>query len=783
MIFSESWLREWVNPDADLNTLCHQLTMAGLEVEGTQGVAAEFTHIVVGEVLAVEAHPDADKLRICKVNAGAGESLQIVCGAPNVHVGMKAPLAKIGAVLPGLKIKKGKLRGVESFGMLCSAKELGLADDASGLLPLPSDAPVGEDLRAYLQLEDRAIELSITPNRGDCLGICGIAREVGALFKAPVTEAEIKAVPPQCDDTLTVELLNSTACPHYAGRILKNINPQAETPLWMQERLRRSGLRSISAVVDVTNYVLLELGQPMHAFDLAKLSGGIRVRNAEGGEKLTLLDEQEITLDADTLVIADHQQAHALAGVMGGLASSVGDTTGDIFLESAFFSPLPLAGCARRYGLQTDSSYRFERGVDFSLQVKALERATALILDICGGTPGPVTEVTAPAELPRLQPITLRAARIQRLLGLELTPDVISDCLTRLGMSIHVQDANTWTIVPPAYRFDIRIEADLIEEIARVVGYANLPRKAPQIRMDMRIPRGTAEDLKETLVQRGYQEAITYSFVDPAIQAKLLPNTQAVPLQNPISNDMAVMRTTLWSGLLPALAYNQKRQQDSVRLFETGLRFIDGKQEPMLAGVVWGLLQPEQWSGDKRKADFYDVKGDVEALLARTGKTYEFIAAEHPALHPGQSAQILSAGETIGWLGTLHPSLSHSLDLSSDVYLFEVSGKALLQTTHIQFRALSRFPSVRRDVAIVLDQTLAAKDVINCIHTNGTDLLTDVRLFDVYQGKGIPDGKKSLALGLSFRAASRNLTEADADTAMSAILTALKQQFDASLRD
>jgi phenylalanyl-tRNA synthetase beta chain len=780
MKFSESWLRTWVNPRVDLKTLGHELTMAGLEVESTEAVAGAFSGVVVGEIIALAPHPDADKLRVCQVEAGLDAPLQIVCGAPNAALGMKAPLATIGAQLPGgLTIKKGKLRGVESFGMLCSAKELGLADEASGLLPLPTDAPPGMDIRTYLQLDDTSIELSITPNRGDCLGIQGIAREVGALFALPIQPPAMPAPSVTCAATLAVEVSAPDACPRYAGRIIKNLDARAATPLWLKERLRRSGLRSINAVVDVTNYVLLELGQPLHAFDLARLNGGVRVRNAHPGEKLILLDGQEITLDENTLVIADHTAPQALAGIMGGAASAVSDATTDIFLESAFFSPTHLAGCARRYGLQTDSSYRFERGVDFELQVRALERASALILEICGGEAGPMQEVCA--DLPPLPPIALRAARLQMLLGANLPNTEISAILTRLGMQVQVLNNDSWQVTPPSFRFDVRTETDLIEEVARVYGYAKLPRTAPQIRMSLRQPQTGLNTLQSCLVARGYQEAITYSFVDPVLQAQVQPDIAAIALSNPISQDMAVMRTSLWTGLLQALSYNQKRRQNSVRLFETGLRFVGDAQEAMLAGLAWGLAQPEQWAMPKRNVDFYDVKGDLEALLAQAGLDCRFSAATHPALHPGQTAKIFAGDREIGLLGALHPSITNSLDLPSEVYLFELQSAPLTAQRTPAFQAVSKFPAVRRDLALIVAQDVSAQALLDGIGSH--EWLSDLRLFDVYQGQGIEEGKKSLALGLTFRSALRSLTEEEVDSVVAQILRDLAQNLQASLRE
>lgn len=788
MKFSEQWLREWVNPPLTTAEIVKQLTMAGLEVDSVEPVAGAFEQVVVGEVVAMQPHPDADKLRVCQVNVAAAEPLTIVCGARNVHIGMRAPTALVGARLPNdITIKATELRGVASSGMLCSAAELGLAENADGLLALPADAPIGQDLRTYLGLDDVSIEIDLTPNRGDCLGIAGVAREVGLLTRHNVTTINCNAVPAQTDVTFPVTIEAPTACARYIGRVINAINPQATTPLWMQEKLRRSGIRSISPTVDVTNYVLLELGQPMHAFDLAKLNGGIRVRMASVGEKLTLLDEQDIALDTDSLVIADHVKPLALAGVMGGLDSGVSEGTSDIFLESAFFNPIQLAGCARRYGLSTDSAYRFERGVDPQLQVKAMERATALLLDIVGGQPGPLIEVSETTHLPQKQPLQLRANRIERLLGQALPSNEVAAILARLGMQVTPQGDN-WQVLPPSFRFDINIEADLIEELARVYGYDNLPSHAPHADLQMRhINDIGLHNVQACLVQRGYQEAITYSFVDPQLQAQVNPDVETLTLANPIASDMADMRTTLWTGLIHALQHNQKRQQTRVRLFETGLRFVktaEGlQQDRMVAGIVSGTALPEQWGQANRNVDFYDLKGDVESLLALSGQSYTFKPAEHPALHPGQTAKVCQGEQVIGLCGAIHPALAQKLDLNRNIYLFELRLASLLQRELVPCQSLSKFPSLRRDIALVVDEQIPAADVLHCISTAHTDsLLTDLQLFDVYQGEGIDSGKKSLAIGLIFQSHSRNLTESDVDAVLSQVLDKLEKELNAQLR-
>jgi len=786
MKFSENWLREWVNPPISSKQLVQQLTMAGLEVDSVEPVAASFNKVVVGEVISVEPHPDAKKLRLCQVNVGEDEPLNIICGAPNVHVGMRAPTALIGARLGDMKIKKTKLRGVPSYGMLCSAQELGLAESSEGLMPLPEHAPIGEDIRHYLQLDDVSIEIDLTPNRADCLSIEGIAREVGVLTRCDLTVPKVSPVAATISDTFPVSILHQ-ACPHYVGRLIKNINAKAPTPLWMRERLRRSGIRSISAVVDVTNYVLLELGQPMHAFDLTNLSGGIQVRMAQAGESIILLDEQQVGLDEQTLVIADNNVPIAIAGVMGGLGTGVTKTTQDIFLESAFFAPNQVSGCARRYGLHTDSSHRFERGVSPQLQCHAMERATALLLEIVGGQVGPIIEHTDTSALPSTPTIELRSSRIKRLLGQSLDTAEVSDILTRLGMAITPLELK-WEVRPPSFRFDIAIESDLIEELARVHGYNNLPSHAPQSHLIMQPQAAgvTLEQIQTVLVQRDYQEAITYSFVDPKLQAKLNPEIESIRLANPISNDMAEMRTTLWVGLLQVLLYNQKRQQHRVRLFETGLCFKaqNLQQEKMIAGIVTGTRWPTQWAQAEQGIDFFDLKADIEACLSSAGQNqvYHFTPSTHPALHPGQTAAIYRGNEWIGILGAVHPSLVQTLELTPPVYLFELRLAPLCETQVPKFKEISKYPSIRRDIAVVIDEETSGAQLLDCIKQSATKTLIDCQLFDVYQGKGVEPGKKSLAIGLIFQAFSRNLTDSDVDTVIGQVVNTLEQKLGAKLR-
>ncbi len=791
MKVSEQWLRDWVDLPLSGNTLAAQLTMAGLEVDHVEPAAPPFEKVVVGAVIALAQHPDADRLRVATVDVGQAEPLRIVCGAPNVAVGMRAPTALIGATLPGgLTIKKSKLRGVESQGMLCSAKELGLAENSDGLLPLPADSRPGQNVRELLALDDAILDIELTPNRGDCLGMEGVAREVAALNRCEFRPRPADAVPATLDDVFPVALLDPADCPRYVGRVIRGVNPAAETPLWMKERLRRAGLRSLGPLVDVTNYVMLELGQPLHAFDLGRLTGGIEVRRARSGERLELLNGAVVEPDAETLLIADQQSPLALAGIMGGEISSCTDATRDVFLESAFFAPASIAGRARRYGLQTDSSYRFERGVDPQLQRRAAERATRLLIDMAGGQPGPIIEAVSPEHLPAEPAICLRPERLHKLLGMTIPSAQVEDILRRLGMAVSIE-VNHWLVVPPSSRFDIALEVDLIEEIIRVYGYDRAPSNQPLTRLEMPAqPEGQVKlaRLRETLAQRGFQEAITYSFVDPAFQRRLDPQRQPLALANPIAADLAVMRTSLWPGLLKALIHNQKRQQTRVRLFEHGLTFIpEGdalRQDAYLGGVMAGLALPEQWGVPARPADFFDLKADVEALLALTGEpeAFAFVAAAHPALHPGQSARLERAGSPVGWLGTLHPRLARELEVEGDAFLFEVRLAGLLPARLPAFAELSRFPASRRDLAIVVDEGVTAQAVQEAIRQRGGALLREVWLFDVYRGKGIAEGRKSLAFGLNLQDFSRNLTDHVVEEAMSGILAGLAEQFGATLR-
>jgi len=791
MKISESWLREWVNPAVGTDELVAQLTMAGLEVDAVDSVAGEFSGVIVGEIVACEQHPDADKLRVCQVAGLPEGAVQVVCGAANARVGIKIPFATLGAQLPGdFHIKKAKLRGVESFGMLCGQTELKAGDDDSGLWELAADAPVGTDLREYLNLDDKLIEIDLTPNRSDCLSVKGVAREVGVLNRAAVVAPSIEPVPAVITDVLPVSLNTGEACSRYLGRVIRNVDISRPSPAWLQDKLARAGLRSIDAVVDVTNYILLELGQPMHAFDLDKLEGGIQVRMAEQGEELVLLDEQKISLNANTMVIADHSQALAIAGVMGGKSSAVGEGTRHIFLESAFFNPLAIAGRARSYGLHTDSSHRFERGVDYELQRDAIERATALLLAIVGGAAGPVIDVSN-EHLPATRQVRLRKARIISGLSLEMADAEVVDILQRLGLSLESSDAEGWTFSVPSYRFDIAIEADLLEELARVYGYNRLPTrslaKPLAIESNPEAKLGLA-GVRQHLIARGYQEAITYSFIEPKLSSLFEPELSPVALRNPISADMAVMRTSLLPGLVTVLQHNLNRQQERVRLFETGLRFVPSEkglmQEPMLAGLIYGNRAPESWSNTAEWVDFFDLKGDLEVLFSLTGRGQAFSVkpGKHPALHPGQTAEIWCDGTLQGYIGALHPGLQQQLDIPKSAYVFEIRQQALLTGMIPVFKPLSKFPEVRRDLAVLVDRRLDSDSLLNAVKSAAGEHLINLKVFDVYMGKGIDTHRKSVALGLTFQHPSRTLNEDEINASIDAVVKYLEANFSATLR-
>ncbi len=819
MRISYQWLREWVPVPWEASELGERLTMAGFELEKLEPAAPPFSGVVVAEILEAAPHPQADKLRVCRVAAGAREPLQIVCGASNARAGLRTALAEVGAVLPNeVKIRATKLRGIDSQGMLCSAKELGLAEGSAGILELSADAPVGKPLREYLALDDLVLELNVTPNRGDALSVLGVAREVAALSGRPLSGPKIEPVAARNTDRIGVVLDAPTACPKLVGRVIRGVNNHAATPEWMREKLRRAGMRSISPIVDVTNYVMVELGQPLHAYDVARLRGEIRARLARAGEAVQLLDGRRVTLDPDVLVIADEEGAVGVAGIMGGERSAVSASTVDLFLEAAYFSPDAIAGRARRLAAQSEASQRFERGVDPGHQERAMERATELIYAIAGGSPGAL-EVTQAAEyLPRRLPVRLRRSQVARLLGAPVAPDRVEAIFGSLQMSV-VRTTEGWAMTPPSHRFDITIEADLIEEIARIEGYgAFAERDAETGQRFGALPEERPRESRvlESLAARGYHEAITYAFVDPGLQSRLFPDREALALANPIASDLSAMRVSLWPGLLRAALENQRRQQDRIRLFEHGARFAvsGGKLEEIdsLAGVALGLSLPEQWGTPaeaRRSVDFFDVKADVESLLEATGdrSAFTFEAASLSCLHPGRSARILrreAAGasgasgapgasgmpgawrpssDTVGWIGELHPRLTRELELTAPPVLFELDFRAALRIERPRAEEISRFPQVRRDIAVVVDEAVTLSALRDRVTLAASSLLREVRVFDVYRGSGVEQGRKSVALGLIFKEFSRTLTDEDVDRAVASVIADLCAGLGARIRE
>ena len=833
-----SWLAEWVSVPWSAQELGSRLTMAGLELEALEPAAPPFSGVVVAEILSAEKHPQADKLRVCRVSTGQGEPLQIVCGAPNARAGLKSALAVVGAKLPGaaggpegLEIKAAKLRGVESAGMLCSAKELGLADTSSGIVELPSEAPVGKSVREYLALDDVVLELNVTPNRGDAMSIIGIAREVAALSGGKLSGAAGPAGltgqgarhDAASRDTVGVHLDAPSGCPKFVGRVIRGVNNTAATPIWMRERLRRTGVRSISPVVDVTNYVMLELGQPMHAYDLAKLNGEIRARFGRAGEKITLLDGKAVEVQPDVLLITDAAGPVGLAGIMGGQRTAVSAETTDVLFEAAYFAPDAVIGRAMRWGLTTDASQRFERGVDPSQQERAVERATQLLQAIAGGQAGPLAVERSDEHLPARPAVQLRRKQLARLLGVGVEDARVRASLAGLQMEVTPTEEG-WRVTPPPHRFDIAIEADLIEEVARIVGYQAIPEadaQVPQRFGSLPAARAPEQELLETLALRGYHEAITYAFVDPELQKRLFPDLTGVSLANPIASDLAVMRVSLWPGLIKAALENQRRQQERVRLFEHGARFVVSAGGPAaganlaavantagganpaagartaagatlevdtLAGIACGLRLPEQWGmpRDMRvPVDFFDVKGDVEALLAATGVGVQFTFEPRAlsCLHPGRSARLLRKGQPVGWLGELHPSLVKALEFTYPPVLFELDVAGALTLERPAYREISRFPQVRRDLAVVVDESVALSSLTERVTFTASSLLRDLRVFDVYRGPGVEAGRKSVALGLIFQDISRTLTEDDVSGLMTAVVADLRVSLNAKIRE
>ncbi len=789
MILSENWLREWVSPELDTEALAHLLTMAGLEVDSITPLAEGLSGVVVAEIVSSEQHPGADKLRVCTVKTGK-ETVQIVCGAPNAAAGLKAPLAQPGGSLPGgTKIKKAKLRGVESQGMLCSGAELALSDDHEGLLPLMADAPIGTPIEEYLDLNDQLIEIGLTPNRADCLSVLGVARDLAVMTDLSLKVSTIEPVAASIDDKIPIEVTSSEKCPRYLGRVIRNVDVSRPTPLTIVERLRRAGIRSIDAVVDVTNYVMLELGQPLHAFDLEALNGGIRVREAESGETITLLDGEERTLEAGTLLIADHGKPLAIAGIMGGEGSGIGSQTRHLFLEAAYFSPELIAGRARQYGLHTDASHRYERGVDPELAYQAMERATALLLECVDGDAGPVVDVTSPSDLPNREPVLLRKDAVRKILGIDVADEEIVRIFTGLGFTIVPgEKCDTWECTAPSWRFDMGREADLIEEIARFVGYNNIPSASLSGATSVgSLPETQLSKaaIKQRLVGRGFSEAITFSFVSPELQQYFDPNLVPVPLQNPISSDLAVMRTSLMPGLVAAAAHNIKRQQSRVKLFETGLRFMSGDtvtQQPMLAMIMCGTRLPEGWSAKAETVDFYDLKGEVEALLGGATGALSFRPTVLAGLHDGQTAEILLNNYAVGVMGRVHPVTAEALDIPSGTYVAELSLAEISQAPVPDFQEISKFPEIRRDIAVIVTRETPAQAVLDCAQRAAGKSLAQALIFDVYEGEGVDPTAKSLAIGLTFRDQSRTLTDDEITASMSQVIESLEEKLGATLR-
>jgi phenylalanyl-tRNA synthetase beta chain len=792
MKVSENWLREWVNPALDGQQLASLLTMAGLEVDAINPVAGQFDHVIVAHVINVQSHPQADKLSLCEINTGKNPLLKVVCGAQNVRPGLKVALAQVGATLPGgLLIKESQLRGELSQGMLCSAAELGLLDSAEGIIELDDDAPIGMDLRDYLSLNDQVLDIDLTPNRADCLSVIGVAREIAALTQLPLRAAPAESVVPEIDEQKNIQLQASEACPHYCGRIIRNINSQAVTPLWMRERLRRSGIRSIHPVVDVTNYVMLELGQPLHVFDLNKLKGDMIVRYSHDNEAIELLDGQQITLKENVLVIADSKSPLAIAGVMGGSVSAVDETTMDVFLESAYFNPVAIAGVARRYGLFTDSSQRFERGVSPELQMMALERASALLLEIAGGNAGPLTEVVDAKHLPRRNPVAFNPAKVKQLTGLDIDEATMKQMLQGLGMSVTKGDLY-WEVTIPTHRFDLRLDVDLIEEIIRLYGYDKIPgdKMITTVQAGVINPyESLSLRLNHFFTARGYHETISYSFVDPELQDVLYPEAQPLTLLNPISSELSRMRVGIWSGLLASMIYNIHRQQMAIKFFENGVVFelSDGKivEKACFGGLLTGESGAMSWNEGTRKYDFYDMKGDLQALFSSLQlNDVSFESSEHEALHPGKSARMLVDNQPIGWCGVLHPRITEALDLHEEVILFELKLEALLSTKAPRYQQISKFPQIRRDLSLLVDENITVSQLQNAVRaTVNQNWLKSFDVFDVYTGESIPAGKKSLAVALTLQDDNRTLVDHEINEVISAIIKKLGDEFAITLRD
>ena len=796
-----SWLEEYT-PLAQPAELAQQLTLAGLEVESVTPVAPPFSGVVVGEVLESGRHPNAEKLLVCRVTTDGSNRLQIICGANNVRAGLKVAVAMVGAHLPnGVNINRAKLRGLESNGMLCSARELGLGDEHDGIMELPDSVELNRDLREALDLDDVILEVNATPNRGDCMSVFGIARDYAAAQDRRYLTARIDSVAARGTAAVPVTLEAPAACPLFGSRVIRGVKAGAASPAWLRERLRRVGINSISPIVDVTNYVMMELGQPMHAYDLARVDQGIRVRMAKPGERLTLLDDKEYALDPDFLVIADARGAIGLAGVMGGRNTAISESTSDVLLEAAHFAPDAVAGRARRLGFFTDAAQRFERGVDSSLPPVALERATALLIGIVGGEPGPVQVTRAAAGTGAEEWVSLRRTRLAKLLGASVPDDEVRAVLCAISDRVEATPEG-WRVRRPPHRFDLRIEEDLIEEVARLRGFDSIAEShaiAPQIAGEATESRVTNERLLTAIADRGYREVITYSFVDPALQQQLFPDTPSLRLTNPISVDLSEMRVSLWIGLLKACRENLRRQQTRVRLFEIGKKFqLQGDQQgnlsheqgdlreiETLAGIATGARWPEQWGTSREALDFYDVKADVQGVLALTGdaSSVRFEADTLACLRPGRTARIYRGSTAVGWLGELHPQLVKAINLPSTAFLFDLEIDAAFNAKSLKYSSISKFPSVRRDLAIVIDERVPLAVLQENVTVSASGLLSELRVFDVYRGPGIESGRKSIALGLILQDSSRTLTDVDADAVVTAVIARLRDELSATIRD
>ena len=796
MIVPERWLRSFCDPAIDAEVLAHELTMGGIEVESCAPFAPPGAGVVVAQVLEVERHPQADKLTVCKVDAGAGP-VQVVCGAPNVRRGMKAPLAVPGARLPGTEIRVAKVRGVESAGMLVSARELGISEDHSGLLELPADAPLGKDIRAALDLDERILSIKLTPNRGDCLSIFGVAREVAAITRAPLKAPVFSRVAPSNPDVLPVRIEAPDLCGRFSGRVVRGVNARAATPDWMRSRLERAGQRPISALVDISNYVMLELGRPSHIFDLDKVQGGLVVRWGKSGESVELLNGQTVQAAADIGVIADERAVEALAGIMGGEHTAVTLDTKSIYIEAAFWWPQSIQGRARRLGFSTEAAHRFERGVDFATTVEHIEHITRLVVDICGGSAGPIDDTVA--RLPERKPVRMRVARAQKVIGMPLDARQMADVFKRLGLPARMDGAGAdaaFVVTPPSHRFDLEIEEDVIEEVARIHGFENIPAHPPHAPARMSVLPETSRSLhevRERLAACDYHEAINFAFVEPEWETDFAGESNPIHLLNPIASQLSVMRSTLIGSLVANVRYNHARKLPRIRMFEVGRVYkrepglpsgpltVGGISQPMRVGAAaFGPAEEEQWGEATRLVDFYDVKSDLEALYYPTALKFE--AAMHPALHPGRASHVVLDGAKVGWLGELHPRWQQKYELPHPVVVFEVDAESLSRAPFPHPVASSRFPSVVRDIALLVDETLPTQAILDAIATEKPQIVRDVRLFDLYQGESLPAGKKSLAFRVVMQHTERTLTDSEADAARDTVVALLGRRFGAILR-